>query len=104
MSEIAENVSSIDKIKKNNEKGATPTGSMITTMMIIFWYYIARFAFCDRYSVKKYGSKLVMLFGFLTVVVILWSQFSTNLAATGEHCTGDVQLYNAAGSDARATR
>ncbi len=95
MSEIAENVSSIDKIKKNNEKGATPTGSMITTMMIIFWYYIARFAFCDRYSVKKYGSKLVMLFGFLTVVVILWSQFSTNLAATGEHCTGDVQLYNA---------
>jgi len=95
MSEMVENVSSMDKIKKNNEKTATPTGSMITTMMLIFWYYIARFAFCDRYSVKKYGGKLQMLFGFLAVVIILWSQFSNNLSATGEHCSGDVQLYNA---------
>ena len=95
MSEIAENVSSVDKIKKNNEKNATPTSSMVTTMMIILWYYIARFAFCDRHSVKKYGTKLSMLFSFLTVIVILWSQFSINLAATGEHCSGDVQLMNA---------
>jgi len=88
-------MSTIDSIKKNNEKKATPTGSMITTMALIFWYYIARFAFCDRYSVRKYGGKLSMLFGFLVVVVILWSQFSINLSATGEHCSGDVQLFNA---------
>lgn len=96
MSEIVENVSSVDKIKKNNEKNATPTSSMVTTMMIILWYYIARFAFCDRHSVKDIvGTKLSMLFSFLTVIVILWSQFSINLAATGEHCSGDIQLYNA---------
>ena len=87
--------STIDTIKKNNEAKATPTGSMVTTMMIILWYYIARFAFCDRHSVRAYGGKLSKVFGFLTVIVLLWSQFSINLAATGEHCSGDVQLYNA---------
>ena len=87
--------STLDNIKKNNEKKATPTSSMTTTMMVILWYYIARFAFCDRHSVRSYGSKLSMVFGLLTVIVILWSQFSINLAATGEHCSGDVQLYNA---------
>ena len=75
--------STVDSIKKNNEQKATPTSSMITTMMVILWYYIARFAFCDRYSVRGYGSKLAMVFGALTVIVILWSQFSINLAATG---------------------
>lgn len=87
--------STIDTIKKNNESKATPTSSMVTTMMIILWYYIARFVFCDRHSVRGHGGKLSMIFGFLTVIVILWSQFSINLAATGEHCSGDVQLYNA---------
>ena len=37
--------STIDTIKKDNESKATPTSSMVTTMMIILWYYIARFVF-----------------------------------------------------------
>lgn len=87
--------STVESIKKNNEEKATPTSSMVTTMMIILWYYIARFAFCDRHSVRSYGTKLAMVFGVITALGILWSQFSINLAATGEHCSGDVQLYNA---------
>ena len=62
MSQIAQNVTDADTIKKNNASKATPTGSMTTTMMLILWYYIARFAFCDRYSVRKYGKKLSMVF------------------------------------------
>ena len=84
MSQIAQNVSVADTIKKNNARKATPTGSMTTTMMLILWYYIARFAFCDRYSVRKYGKKLSMVFSILITIMILWSQFSINLAATGE--------------------
>ena len=95
MSQIAQNVTDVDTIKKNNESKATPTSSMVTTMMLILWYYIARFAFCDRYGVRKYGKKLSMVFSFLITIMILWSQFSINLAATGDKCSGDVQLYNA---------
>lgn len=95
MSQIAQNVTNMDTIKKNNESKATPTGSMTTTMALIFWYYVARFAFCDRYGVRKYGKKLSMVFSILIVIMILWSQFSINLAATGDKCSGDVQLYNA---------
>ena len=95
MSQIAQNVTDADTIKKNNESQASPTGSMTTTMILIFWYYVARFAFCDRYGVRKYGKKLSMVFSILIVIMILWSQFSINLAATGDKCSGDVQLYNA---------
>lgn len=95
MSQIGQNVTDVNTIKKNNKDKASPTGSMITTMSLIFWYYVARFAFCDRYGVRKYGKKLSMVFGILITLMILWSQFSINLAATGDKCSGDVQLYNA---------
>ena len=88
-------MSTIDEIKKKEESKATPTNSMLSTMIIIFWYYVARFLFCDRYSVRKYGKSIAPILGYITVAIILFQQFSTNLAATGDKCSGDVQLYNA---------
>lgn len=86
---------SIQKIKKENKNKATPTNSMIGTISLLFFYYLARYIFCDRYGVRKYGKKLAYIFGFIVVGTILFQQFNTNLAATGDHCSGDVQLSNA---------
>ena len=88
-------MSTVNEIKKANESTATPTNSMISTLIVLFWYYVARYIFCDRYSVRKYGKNIAPILGYITAGVILFQQFSTNLAATGDKCTGDVQLYNA---------
>lgn len=88
-------MSAINQIKKKEESTATPTNSMVSTMIVIFWYYVARYIFCDRYSVRQYGKTIAPILGFITVAVILFQQFSTNLAATGDKCSGDVQIYNA---------
>ena len=86
---------SIESIKKENNSSATPTNSMITTISLLFFYYIARYIFCDRYSVKKYGKNLSFVFGFIVAGLIIFKQFNTNLAATGDHCSGDVQATHA---------
>ena len=86
---------SLQNIKNENKSSATPTNSMVTTISLLFFYYIARYIFCDRYGVRKHGKNLAFLFGFIVAGLILFKQFSTNLAATGDHCSGDVQVTNA---------
>ena len=68
---------SIQCIKSENKSTATPTNSMVTTISLLFFYYVARYIFCDRYGVRKHGKNLAYLFGFIVVGLILFKQLNS---------------------------
>ena len=81
--EISSFLEVINQIKKDESK-ATPTNSMVSTMIVIFWYYVARYIFCDRYSVRQYGKTIAPILGFITVAFT----GSLRLLSKGSNCSG----------------